>query len=85
MGRSPAGAGARNGFSGRGKDGPKKRLTQIEREIGSAETRLAELTDVLANPALHRGASIVDVSREYETLSHRLQELYGEWEALAAD
>src|SRR5439155_18461800 len=71
--------------NGRRKDGPKKRLTQLEREIGSAETRLAELTGVLSNPALNRGASLGDVSREYETLTHRLQEMYGEWEALAAE
>ena len=46
---------------------------------------MAELTDVLSNPALHRGASLGAVSREYEVLSLRLQEMYGEWEALAAE
>ena len=72
-------------LNGRRKDGPKKRLAQIEREIGSSETRLSELTAVLANPTQHRGINLGDVSREYDSLSHRLQELYGEWEGLAVE
>jgi ATP-binding cassette subfamily F protein 3 len=71
--------------NGKRKDGPKKRLAQIEREIGTAEARLAELTNVLSNPSALRGGSIGDVSREYEALTHRLQELNGEWEVLAAE
>ncbi len=80
-GKAPvlAGKAAANGR----KDGSKKRLAQMEREISSTETRLAELTAVLANPAGHRGVSLGEVSREYDQLSHRLQELYGEWEATA--
>jgi ATP-binding cassette, subfamily F, member 3 len=74
---------AKAAVNGRTKESPRKRLGQVEREIGTTEARLAELTDMLSNPAHLRSASIGDVSREYETLSHRLQELYGEWEALA--
>jgi ATP-binding cassette subfamily F protein 3 len=69
----------------RSKDNPKKRLAQVEREIGAVETRLAEVTGVLSNPAGHAGVHLGDVSREYDTLSQRLQELYGEWESLAGD
>jgi hypothetical protein len=72
-------------LNGRRKDGPKKRLAQLEREIHTAESRLAELTAVLANPAQHRGLNLGDVSREYDSLSHRLQELYGEWETASAE
>jgi ATP-binding cassette subfamily F protein 3 len=71
--------------NGRRKDSPKKRLAQVEREIGAVETRLAEVTGVLSNPAGHAGVHLGDVSREYDTLSQRLQELYGEWEILAGE
>jgi ATP-binding cassette subfamily F protein 3 len=69
--------------NGRRKDGPKKRLAQMEREIISAERRLEELTAVLSNPSEHRSANLGEVSREYDALTQRLQELYGEWEAMA--
>jgi ATP-binding cassette subfamily F protein 3 len=78
-------AGAKAASNGQRKDGPRKRLAQLEREIGSAETRLAELTAMLSNPSLHRNASIGDVSREFDSLSQRLQEMYGEWEGLAVE
>jgi ATP-binding cassette subfamily F protein 3 len=86
-GSSPtAGAAGRvSATNGRRKDGPKKRLAHLEREIHTTETRLSELTAVLADPAQHRGTNLGDVSREYDSLSHRLQELYGDWEGLAIE
>jgi ATP-binding cassette subfamily F protein 3 len=79
---APSGIAASNG---RRRDGPKKRLAHTEREIGTVETRLAEITDVLSNPSQHRNVNLGEITREYESLTHRLQELYGEWETLAEE
>jgi ATP-binding cassette, subfamily F, member 3 len=83
--RPGSGVSAGSAANGRRKDGPKKRLAHLEKEISAVETRLAELTDVLSNPNQHRNVNLGEVTREYESLTHRLQELYGDWETLAEE
>ena len=66
------------------KTGPKGPTSaDYEREIEAAETRLAELTDLLGRPETYAdGAVAAATQAEYHEVAARVQELYAEWEAL---
>ncbi|MBD3176926.1 MAG: ATP-binding cassette domain-containing protein [Armatimonadia bacterium] len=62
--------------------GPQINVEQIEESIIEAETRLEELTDMLAAPATYQdGERAKDLTGEYNELMDRLERLYAEYEA----
>jgi ATP-binding cassette subfamily F protein 3 len=63
---------------------PRRTLKRVETEVHEAETRLADLLRLLADPAVCADAVRTRaLLAEYEALNPRLEELLAEWEALA--
>jgi ATP-binding cassette subfamily F protein 3 len=61
--------------------GPKPE--EYEKEIEAAESRLAELTEIMGRPETYTDPELAaSSSSEYDLLQTRLEELYAEWEAL---
>lgn len=57
--------------------------TQIEQEIENAETRLAELTELLGSPETYTDASkATSAQAEYHEVAGQIDRLYADWEAL---
>jgi ATP-binding cassette subfamily F protein 3 len=79
--RRPAPAAARR--PDRGAPSPAKRLRDLEKQIEAAETRMAELTALLADPETYRTAGAAQLSTEYDTLAASIDPLYAEWSELA--
>jgi len=65
---------------------PRAALSRLESEIANTEARLAELSRLLSDDTLYRnGEKAAQAVKEYETLTARLEELYQDWEVLAAN
>jgi len=63
---------------------PAKRLPKLEAEIAAAETRLKEITALLADASTWTDSgSGGGLTEEYETVNARLESLYAEWAELA--
>lgn len=63
-----------------------ERLEPIEAQIAHIETRVRELTELQADPAVYRDPEKAkSVGREKTDAEERLAELYTRWEAIAAD
>ena len=64
--------------------GPKgPTAADIEKEIEAAESRLAELTDLLGQAETYAdGETAAATQAEYHKLSTRIEQLYADWEAL---
>ncbi|MCX6376011.1 MAG: ATP-binding cassette domain-containing protein, partial [Armatimonadetes bacterium] len=59
---------------------------QIEAEIEAAETRLAELTELLGKPETYTdGATASATQAEYHEVSARIEQLYADWEQAGSD
>ena len=55
-----------------------------EREIETAEARLAELTELLGKPETYANGEIAAATQsEYHELSARIEQLYSDWEAVS--
>ncbi len=54
----------------------------LEREISTMEARLAELTDLLANPDTYQTEQAKDIVKEYQGLEEKIPQNYAEWERL---
>jgi ATP-binding cassette subfamily F protein 3 len=82
--RRPAGRGAAKAAPPPPTRPRRRSLKGVEAEIGTSESRLAEVSARLADPAATAsGEQARSLSEEYEMLSARLEELYAEWETLA--
>jgi ATP-binding cassette subfamily F protein 3 len=60
-----------------------KRLKAIEDEIHQVETRLAELSEIMADPETYKNGSAAELAQECEKLNAELPGLYNKWEALS--
>ena len=60
-----------------------KQQRSLERKIETAETRMRELADLLANPDTYRSPEAADISREYAEITAEVERLYEEWSAIA--
>ncbi|HEY6170381.1 MAG TPA: ABC transporter ATP-binding protein, partial [Verrucomicrobiae bacterium] len=68
----------------REKKAAQKRVTDLEQQIAAAETRQAELTAELENPATYEKAgAAMHINRELTVAVDELQRLQHEWEAAA--
>lgn len=84
-GAGKGGPGARGGRSQRNAASAKKLKTaeQLESEINLAEARIAELSDLLAQPDTYReGEGGREYLAEYQKLQAHLEDLYSEWETV---
>ncbi|HXF39147.1 MAG TPA: ABC-F family ATP-binding cassette domain-containing protein [Blastocatellia bacterium] len=65
---------------------PRRTIAEIEEQIHTLETELADLTELLANPpADWRAEQYAGISGRQETLSAELSALYAEWELVSAE
>jgi ATP-binding cassette, subfamily F, member 3 len=70
----------------RATSGMRRRLVQVEHELGHAEAEVADLTRQLADPAVYDDNDRVrDLVRRHEAAKDRAAALFAEWEQLATD
>jgi ATP-binding cassette subfamily F protein 3 len=63
----------------------KKRVEQVEEEIGKLETRKKELELLMADPHLYQDQDkFAECSKEYNALERKLERLYQGWEEVQA-
>jgi ATP-binding cassette subfamily F protein 3 len=56
-------------------------VEDLEADIAAGETRLRELEQLLASPALYRdGEKVKETTRAFEETRAQLQQLYEHWE-----
>ncbi len=70
----------------KGKQAAARDSQSIEAEVGEAEKRLAELSELLGQPEVARDpARLRLLNDEYRRTDERLRQLYDEWERVAAE
>jgi DNA repair exonuclease SbcCD ATPase subunit len=70
----------------KGKQPPARDSQSIEAEVGEAEKRLAELSELLGRPEVARDPErLKALNEEYKSADARLRRLYDEWEQVSAE
>ena len=63
----------------------KQRLSRIEQQVESGESRKLEIESRMAEPDFYNdGEAVKQISIEYETLTQKLAEAYSKWEEIAS-